>query len=114
MALTVAIVLALIFLPWPWNLLTILGGLGVEIGELAWGLSLARRWRPRTGAEAMIGKKAQVVATCRPLGEVRVQGELWRARCDEGADAGEAVRIERIDGLTLVVVGHPSAPEENR
>jgi hypothetical protein len=36
MALTVAIVLALIFLPWPWNLLTILGGLGVEIGELAW------------------------------------------------------------------------------
>lgn len=102
MALTVAIVLALIFLPWPWNLAMILGGLVVELGELAWGLSLARRWKPRTGAEAMIGEEARVVSACRPLGEVRVQGELWRAHCDEGADAGETVRIERIDGLTLV------------
>jgi membrane protein implicated in regulation of membrane protease activity len=102
-ALTVAIVLALIFLPWPWNLLMILGGLTVEVGELAWGLSLARRWKPRTGAEAMIGEEAAVVTACRPLGEVRVQGELWRARCDEGADVGETVRIERIEGLTLVV-----------
>jgi membrane protein implicated in regulation of membrane protease activity len=51
----------------------------------------------------MIGEEAQVVAACRPLGEVRVQGELWRARCDEGADPGETVRIETIEGLTLVV-----------
>jgi membrane protein implicated in regulation of membrane protease activity len=102
-ALTVAIVLALIFLPWPWNLVLILGGLTVEVGELAWGLSLARRWKPRTGAEAMIGEEATVVAPCRPLGEVRVQGELWQARCDEVADVGETVRIERIEGLTLVV-----------
>lgn len=103
MALTVAIVLALIFLPWPWNLVMILGGLVIEVGELAWGLSLARRWKPRTGAEAMIGAEATVLTACRPVGEVRVQGELWRARCDEGADAGETVRIERIEGLTLVV-----------
>jgi membrane protein implicated in regulation of membrane protease activity len=103
LALTVAIVLALIFLPWPWNLVAILGGLAVETGELAWGLSLARRWKPKTGAEAMIGEEARVVAACRPLGEVRVQGELWQARCDEGADIGETVRIESIDGLTLLV-----------
>jgi membrane-bound serine protease (ClpP class) len=102
-ALTVAIVLALLFLPWPWNLVTILGGLAIEMGELAWGLSLARRWKPRTGAEAMIGEEAMVVTACRPVGEVRVQGELWRARCDEGADAGETVRIERMEDLTLVV-----------
>jgi membrane protein implicated in regulation of membrane protease activity len=103
MALLVAIVLALIFLPWPWNLLAILGGLAVETVELAWGLSLARRWKPKTGAEAMIGEAAKVVTACRPLGEVRVQGELWEARCDEGADAGETVRIDSIEGLTLVV-----------
>jgi len=103
LALTVAIVLALIFLPWPWNLVAILGGLAVETGELAWGLSLARRWKPKTGAEAMIGEEARVVAACRPIGEVRVQGELWQARCDEGADIGETVRIESIDGLTLLV-----------
>jgi membrane protein implicated in regulation of membrane protease activity len=103
MALLVAIVLALIFLPWPWNLLAILGGLAVETVELAWGLSLARRWKPKTGAEAMIGEAAKVVTACRPLGEVRVQGELWEARCDEGADACETVRIDSIEGLTLVV-----------
>ncbi len=103
MALIVAIVLALIFLPWPWNLLAILGGLAVETVELVWGLSLARRWKPKTGAEAMIGEAAKVVTACRPLGDVRVRGELWEARCDEGAEAGETVRIERIEGLTLVV-----------
>lgn len=103
MALTIAIILALVFLAWPWNLVVILGGLAVETVELAWGLSLARRWRPQTGAEAMIGEEAEVVVACRPLGEVRVRGELWRARCDERADVGESVRIERLDGLTLVV-----------
>ena len=103
MALLVAIVLALIFLPWPWNLLAILGGLVIETVELAWGLSLARRWKPKTGAEAMIGEDAKVVTACRPRGEVRAQGELWQAHCDEGADAGETVRIDRIDGLTLIV-----------
>ena len=51
----------------------------------------------------MIDEEAEVVSPCRPLGEVRVRGELWRARCEEGADVGETVRIERLDGLTLVV-----------
>jgi membrane protein implicated in regulation of membrane protease activity len=109
-ALTVAIVLALIFLPWPWNLVAILGGLLVEVGELTWGLRLARRWKPKTGAEAMIGAEAIVVSACRPLGEVRVHGELWQARCEEGADAGETVRIESIGGLTLAVVRVRSEP----
>ena len=103
MALTIAIVLALIFLPWPWNLAVILGGAAVETVELAWGLSLARRWKPKTGAEAMIGEDAEVVSACHPHGDVRVRGELWRARCEEGADVGETVRIESIEGLTLVV-----------
>jgi len=85
------------------NLAAILGGLLIETGELACGLSLARRWKPKTGAEAMIGEEAEVVSPCRPLGEVRVRGELWRARCEEGADVGETVRIERLEGLTLVV-----------
>jgi membrane-bound serine protease (ClpP class) len=103
MALTAAIILAF-FAPWPWNLVAILVGLGIETVELTWGLRLARRWRPQTGAEAMIGQVAEVVAPCHPTGQVRVQGELWEARCDEGADVGETVRIERLDGLTLVVV----------
>jgi membrane protein implicated in regulation of membrane protease activity len=102
MALTVAIILAF-FAPWPWNLIAVASGLGVEAVELTWGLRLARRWRPQTGAEAMIGRLAEVVAPCHPTGQVRVQGELWEARCAEGADVGQSVRIEALDGLTLVV-----------
>ena len=103
MALTVAIVIALVFLSWPWNLLVILGGFAIEAGELTWGLRLARKWRPATGAEAMIGEEAEVTTQCRPLGQVRIQGELWRARCEAGADVGETVRVDSLDGLTLVV-----------
>ena len=103
MALTVAIVLAFLFVPWPWNVFVVLGGVAIETGELVWGLRLARRWKPRTGAEAMIGETAEVVTPCRPIGEVRVHGELWQARCEDGAGAGETVRIERLEGLTLVV-----------
>jgi membrane-bound serine protease (ClpP class) len=101
-ALTVAIILAF-FAPWPWNLIAVLSGLAIESVELTWGLRLARRWRPRTGAEAMIGQTAEVVAPCHPTGQVRIQGELWEARCAQGADVGETVRIERLEGLTLVV-----------
>jgi membrane protein implicated in regulation of membrane protease activity len=92
-ALTIALILAILFLPWPWSLLAILGGLAIETGELAWGLRLARRWKPKTGAEAMIGKEA----------EVKVHGELWRALCEDGAEVGERVCIEGIKGLTLLV-----------
>jgi membrane protein implicated in regulation of membrane protease activity len=102
MALTVAVIVAF-FSPWPWNLTSILTGVAIEAVELAWGLRLARRWRPQTGAEAMIGEVADVVSPCHPNGQVRIQGELWEARCDSGADVGETVRIERLDDLTLVV-----------
>lgn len=102
-ALTIALILAILFVPWPWSLIVVLGGVVIEVGEVVWGLRLARRWKPKTGAEAMIGKEADVLSACRPVGEVRVHGELWRASCDEGADPGERVRIERIEGLTLVV-----------
>ena len=108
MALTVAIILAFLA-PWPWNLVAVLTGLGIETVELTWGLRLARRWRPQTGAEAMIGKNAEVVAPCRPTGTVRVEGELWEAYCAEGAGTGETVRIERLDGLTLVVSRQPKS-----
>jgi membrane-bound serine protease (ClpP class) len=55
----------------------------------------------------MIGQLAEVVSPCHPTGQVRVLGELWEARCAEGADVGQSVRIERLDGLTLVVALEP-------
>jgi membrane protein implicated in regulation of membrane protease activity len=57
----------------------------------------------QAGAEALVGKTARVVAPCRPDGRVRVEGELWRARCEAGADVGESVRVVSVEELTLEV-----------
>ena len=102
MVLTVAIVLAL-FVPWPWNLFVVAVGVVAEIGEVVWGLRLARRWRPKTGAEAMVGMRATAVSSLDPLGQVRVNGELWEARASTTAEAGDTVVVRGMDGLTLLV-----------
>ena len=102
MVLTLAIVLAF-FVPWPWNVLVLGLGVVAEAGEIVWGRRLAKRWRPRTGAEAIVGLEAEVASACRPRGQVRVLGELWEATCEEGADAGDIVQVTQVDGLTLVV-----------
>jgi membrane protein implicated in regulation of membrane protease activity len=102
MVLIVAIVIAL-FVPWPWKLLVLGAGIVAEFGEVIWGRRLARRWRPKTGAEAMIGMHAEVVSPLHPLGQVHVNGELWEARSSADADVGDTVVVRGMEGLTLVV-----------
>jgi membrane-bound serine protease (ClpP class) len=87
---------------WPWNLVAVLVGAVLEIGEITWGLRLARR-RAQTGAGTMVGRTAEVTQACRPDGLVRLDGEFWQAHCDAGADAGDTVRITAVRGLTLDV-----------
>lgn len=99
---TIAIVLAFI-LPSPANVLVLVVGAIGEVGEIVWGRRLARRWRAKTGPEAMIGQRADVVEECRPDGRVHVHGELWEAHCEAGAGVGEPVRITALRGLTLTV-----------
>jgi membrane protein implicated in regulation of membrane protease activity len=103
MAFIGAVLLAIFVLPDSWGLPAVVVGAVVEIGETFFWFWLSRRGRVRMGPETLIGATADVVAPCRPLGQVRLQGELWSARCDEGADVGERVRVQRLEGLTLVV-----------
>ena len=79
MVLLLTIVLAF-FVPWPWNLLVLLGGVLLEIGEVIWGLRLARRWRPKTGREAMIGMRAEPYAYGAPEYVDMELFLMWRAR----------------------------------
>lgn len=102
MVLIVAIVISL-FVPWPWKLLVLGAGIVAEVGEIVWGRRLARRWRPKTGAEAMVGMHAEVVSALHPVGQVRVNGELWEATSTASADVGETVVVRGMNGLTLVV-----------
>jgi membrane protein implicated in regulation of membrane protease activity len=109
--LILAIIVSALFLSWPWNVVAVLSGAILEVGEVVWGLRLARRWRPKTGPETMVGKTAVVAVACRPSGQVRVHGELWEASCAAGAEVGEAVRITALQDLTLVVeAGPPTNP----
>ena len=82
----------------------ILAGMTIEIGEAALWIRLSRRARPAIGgAETLVGAQGVAVSACRPEGQVRVGGELWRAVCPDGVDAGEPVVVEGLTGLTLRV-----------
>jgi membrane-bound serine protease (ClpP class) len=98
-----AILLAVFVLPPLWGLTVVALAALVEIGEFFFWIWLSRRRGAQAGVEALVGKTARVASACRPEGHVRVEGELWRARCEAGADVGESVRIAAVEGLTLEV-----------
>src|SRR4026208_898082 len=102
MVLLLAVVLAF-FVPWPANLIVVILGVVGEVGEVIWGRRLARRWRPKTGADAMIGERAEVIAPLHPTGQGHGHGAVWEARSSADADVGDTVIVSGLDGLTLVV-----------
>lgn len=70
----------------------------------------ARRARVRSGAEGLIGRVGEVRSAPAPLGQVFLDGALWRARLwsfeeDRGTvlERGDPIVVERVDGLTLTV-----------
>jgi len=56
-----------------------------------------------TGVQAMIGDRAEVLEPFDGKGRIRYGGELWNARSSTALQAGQLVRITRVDGLTLWV-----------
>jgi membrane-bound serine protease (ClpP class) len=67
-----------------------------------------RRTRVRSGPEGLVGRVGEVRAAPAPLGQVFLDGALWRARLwpgDEDAvpQRGDPIVVERVDGLTLTV-----------
>jgi membrane protein implicated in regulation of membrane protease activity len=98
-----AILLAVFVLPEQWRVPVILAGAVVEVAETLFWLWYTKRRRVQMGPETLVGSIGRVVTPCSPLGQIRVQGELWRANCPEGAGAGEEVRVVALDGLTLLV-----------
>jgi membrane-bound serine protease (ClpP class) len=65
---------------------------------------------PRTGAEELAGAVAEVRSTLDPEGQVWIEGALWRARLGRGdgpIGPGDRVRVEAVEGLTLLVRAEP-------
>jgi membrane-bound ClpP family serine protease len=86
-------------------LLAVLAGL-VLVAAVRGAAGVARK-RTVTGPEALVGQVGVVRRELEPFGQVFVDGALWRARpCWEEPEAlheGEAVVVERVQGLTLSV-----------
>jgi membrane protein implicated in regulation of membrane protease activity len=103
MLLVGSILLAVFYLPPVWDVVVVSVAAVVELAETAFWIWLSKQWRIRAGAETLIGARGVATTDVRPAGQVRVQGELWQARSEAGAAAGERVRVVERDGLTLTV-----------
>jgi membrane-bound serine protease (ClpP class) len=101
--LILAFALAVIFLPWPWDLAVIMSAAACEVAFAVAGIRYTRRRRARVGVETLVGASASVISPLAPNGQVKVNGEIWQAHSDTEAQVGQAVRITGVTGLTLEV-----------
>lgn len=94
--------LAYFFLEGTWRIVVIVGLLLSDVVEIAIWL----RWRKRkaiTGAEAMVGMPGIVLNDLHPEGQVKVQGQIWKAIADESLERGDAIEVTGVEGLRLRV-----------
>lgn len=79
-------------------------GLGLFFFFAIFKVFQARRLRPATGKESILGSHGVARTEIAPSGMVFVHGELWQATSDDGPiPAGRHVKVVRADGLKLKV-----------
>lgn len=101
--LLVLAIAGLFLLPSPWGIVAVVVAASVEVLEVLFWRRFLRRYRIRVGAEAMVGRHAEVLEGSPGDGRVRLSGEIWNARSEVPVTRGQIVRIVAVDGLTLVV-----------
>jgi membrane-bound serine protease (ClpP class) len=97
------VALAVFVLPPALGIAAVTLGIVVEVAEVGFWIRFLRRYRVTTGAEGLIGARAEVIEACEPSGRVRLRGEIWHARCASRAEVGDPVTVTGVDGLTLEV-----------
>jgi membrane-bound serine protease (ClpP class) len=85
--------------------LSVLVVFGILIGlYIRWIIGPLRRRRKLTGSEVMTGKTGVAIIDLTPKGEIRVQGEIWRAESSSGNILkGEQVTVKALSGLVIIV-----------
>jgi membrane-bound serine protease (ClpP class) len=86
---------------------------GIFLFALTAGVRALSR-RPQLGAEALIGKTGTACGPLTPDGQIKLQGEIWRAVADRSAPDGAAVRVVGVEGLTLRVVASEASEGGSR
>jgi membrane-bound serine protease (ClpP class) len=102
MFLVIALLLFLV-LPDPWNVVGGLASLAAGIVEITYWQRRMRREKVQTGVENLIGATGEVTTPLAPVGQIRVLGELWKARATSEVPLGAAVRVVALHGLLLDV-----------
>jgi membrane-bound serine protease (ClpP class) len=112
-ALTAGVVLVLTGAGAPGAAIVAAGAAVALVAVLLAGLVVAkslatRRLTVRSGAGTLVGRVGTVRSVPAPLGQVQLDGALWRARVweletDGPLTEGSPVVVERVDGLTLTV-----------
>jgi membrane-bound serine protease (ClpP class) len=101
--LTICILLAIFVLDEPWSWVVAILGILFEVAETTLFVWWSKRRKATVGAETLIGRRALVSSPCMPVGQVKVAGEIWQARCEAGADVGDEVIVSDVSGLVLLV-----------
>jgi membrane protein implicated in regulation of membrane protease activity len=99
----IALFLAVFVLPSPWGLFAVVVGAVLDIAETGLFIWWSKRREATVGVETLVGKTGVAASDLWPEGQVRVGGEIWRARCAGGCDSGTRIVVRGVDGLTLVV-----------
>ncbi len=63
----------------------------------------AQLFRPRTGAEGLIGEIGIVKNDLNPHGRILLHGELWKAVSRQPVSEGAGVRVTKVEGLVVEV-----------
>jgi len=99
----VALLLAIFVLPSTWGIVVVVGAAVLDLAEIGVGLWWSKRRKAAVGGDALVGVTGVAVGELWPDGQVKVNGEIWRARCDGGCEAGTSVVVLAVEGLTLEV-----------
>lgn len=95
----------------PWTIAGVAVGLGGFFFFAVYKVFEARRRKPTTGLESLLGSMAETRTDLAPEGMVFAQGELWHAVSTNGSiPSGQQVRVISMNGLTLTVT--PEGPPQ--
>jgi membrane protein implicated in regulation of membrane protease activity len=104
-----------LFLIFPWWLALPLYLIVLAVSLFGyWKILQTQRLAPASGARAIIGGEAVVVATEGDTAEVHYRGEVWSAVSSQPLHPGQHVIIQDVEGLTLRVAPLPSPKGDER
>ena len=86
-----------------WGLVAISVAKDVILFPFVWR---AYDWDCQNETHSMVGRRGIAKERLAPSGYIRIRGELWKAKVMGGGppiEKGEAVRVEEMQGLTLLV-----------